>query len=124
MFGEPMSRANCSHSSMARSGSASRLSRGVSSCSAAVRMLSFMGWGAKAVVLMPPSLADPETVYIRAAHRQCPARASGKKISVESDLVIGGLEPDQQPGALLQHRALDHGRLLQHERNGLALIQI
>src|SRR5215469_6557060 len=45
IFGLPICLANSSHSSMARSGSGSRRSRGVSSCSAAVRMLSFIGRG-------------------------------------------------------------------------------
>ena len=42
MLSAPTSRANCSHSSIARSGSLSRISRGVSSCRAAVRTLIFM----------------------------------------------------------------------------------
>jgi hypothetical protein len=52
MFGAPTSRANCNHSSIARSGSASRRSRGVSSCSAAVSTLSFIGRGEKARTVM------------------------------------------------------------------------
>src|SRR5579862_580208 len=51
MLGQPSVRANSSHSSMARSASASRCLRGVSSCSAAVRMLSRMGRGRKARTL-------------------------------------------------------------------------
>ena len=42
----------CSQSSMARSGSASRTSRGVSSCRAAVRTLSFMNLGSKPAALV------------------------------------------------------------------------
>src|SRR6185437_6759418 len=54
MLGAPISAANASHSSMARSGSASRRSLGVSSCSAAVRILSFIGFGRKAPAHVPP----------------------------------------------------------------------
>src|ERR1043165_7411626 len=52
MYGAPMSRAKASHSSIARSGSGSRLARGVSSWRAAVRMDNFMGLGTKAVTVM------------------------------------------------------------------------
>src|SRR3974390_1067068 len=45
MFGEPISLEKSSQSSMARSGSASRMARGVNSCTAAVRMLSCIGAG-------------------------------------------------------------------------------
>src|SRR5580704_16898667 len=45
ILGLPICRAKSSHSSMARSGSASRRSRGVSSCSAAVTMLRRIGFG-------------------------------------------------------------------------------
>src|SRR3981081_332567 len=49
IFGQPICLANSSHSSMARSGSASRRSRGVNSCNAAVSMLSRIGLGLNAV---------------------------------------------------------------------------
>src|SRR6186713_1013778 len=51
MFGHSSSRANSSQSSIARSGSASRTERGVSSCSAAVSTLIFMNFGSKAAVI-------------------------------------------------------------------------
>src|ERR1700724_2519666 len=47
IFGQPICLANSNHSSMATSGSASRRSRGVNSCSAAVNTLSFIGFGLK-----------------------------------------------------------------------------
>ena len=52
MFGQSSSRANSSQSSMARSGSSSRIRRGVSSCNAAVRTLIFMNFGSKARAVM------------------------------------------------------------------------
>src|SRR5688572_21983546 len=45
MFGQSSSRENSSQSSIARSGSSSRIWRGVSSCSAAVSTLIFMNLG-------------------------------------------------------------------------------
>src|ERR1700738_3816595 len=48
MFGQPICLANSNHSSMARSGSTSRRSRGVNSCNAAVSMLSRIGLGLNA----------------------------------------------------------------------------
>ena len=50
MWLAPSSRPKISQSSMARSGSASRTSRGVSSCSAAVSTPTFMNFGANAVM--------------------------------------------------------------------------
>ena len=49
MLGQSISRANANQSSIARSGSASRIWRGVSSCSAAVSTLIFMNFGSKAL---------------------------------------------------------------------------
>src|SRR5260370_41609307 len=46
MLSAPSSRANATQSSIARSGSASRICRGVNSCSAAVRTQIFMYCGA------------------------------------------------------------------------------
>jgi hypothetical protein len=52
MYGLPMSRAKASQSSTARSGSGSRRSRGVNSCSAAVSTESFIGFGSKGVAVV------------------------------------------------------------------------
>src|ERR1700747_2084113 len=52
MWGAPIGTATSSHSSMARSGSASRRSREVSSCRAAVRMLSCIGRGTNPVIVV------------------------------------------------------------------------
>src|SRR3982074_2465749 len=61
IFGPPICLANSRHSSMARSGSASRRSRGVNSCNAAVRMLSRMGRGLNAAAeeLVRAGICDP-----------------------------------------------------------------
>src|SRR5262245_45818659 len=57
MQSTPSSRAKPSHSSIARSGSLSRISRGVSSCSAAVSTPIFMNFGSKLRVTNgPPSV--------------------------------------------------------------------
>src|SRR3981189_1418428 len=59
MLGQLRRRANSSHSSMARSGSASRWSRGVSSCRAAVSMLNciVLGWKLSAGMGLPAPCA-------------------------------------------------------------------
>ncbi len=56
MWSAPTSRANATHSSIARSGSASRLSRGVSSCRAAVSTPIFMNFGSKGATGMGSSI--------------------------------------------------------------------
>ena len=99
----PSSLANRIQSSMARSGSASRTSRGVSSCSAAVRMPIFMNVGSNARVGTAPIVlggipwrdADRAAVSLwrrrpshdaggwRAPHR-APASASGRRRTADS----------------------------------------
>src|SRR5215470_2871162 len=63
------SRAKSSHSSIARSGSLSRTSRGVSSCSAAVRTLIFMNLGSNCFTAMGLLLVTNQANRQSAANR-------------------------------------------------------
>src|SRR5262245_48976587 len=83
----PMVEANSIHSSTARSGSFLRLSRGVSSCSAAVRTLSCMYSGLKSVAISSSLILDIDVFPVGGAlqdrvadHRTAVAVLKGRPV--------------------------------------------